>query len=738
MATPKKKKAAKRKAPRKVPRKAAPGAGSKQAAYSRRKNALLSDVGPIPPIKNPSRRESSRFDLHRFLVEYFPLSTGKSPFGDAQIRAIKKIELAAIHGGYFNNILPRGFVKSTIGEGAALWATLYAHRRFVVIFGASSDAAEQSIESIKRELQNNDLLAEDFPEVCIPVRALDNRPQRCAGQTHIPGNVAGAKVPAGRDPELTSIEWSADTIGFPSIGLTVPRGKNKKPVMSENAGALIVTRGLLSGVRGMKRKRADLEQQRPDFAIIDDPQTDESAASPSQCKKRIRVVTKNIMNLGGHGSRIAIVQNMTIIEAGDYADQFADRKQFPAWQTERVKMVPKMPTNRELWDEYAKIRTSFLDSVVGDEARAHHEATEHYRQNRAAMDEGSEVSWEHCVSSGELSALQHAMNILIDRGQDVFDSECQNDPAPIQEGDGIQIVASEVKKRCDGIPRGIVPANCDLLTGFIDVQDECLAVTIVGVQSAGFTSHLVDYGFWPDQHAHYVTRRALRVPFSRKYQGDYGAQLMAALKDVGAAYLDRDWKTENGSSIPLSRVLIDSGYEKSTQTVFNFCRLRPSQCLPSIGATTKTMRRLLEVHSRKAKIGYQVGEAWIVQPSHGWRRASIDVNFWKSFGRAALTMPLGSQSSCSLFGKDPQAVALFADHCAAEYSTRMEADGFRFDQWAIKPAQPDNDFWDGYIGALVAASMVGARADQSPVIRGASIVKKVSFAEMQKQRQNGK
>lgn len=730
MAT-KKQQAAKRGAPRK-----AQGGKTDQAAYSRRKNALLSDVGAIPAVKDPARRESCRFDLHRFLTLYFPASTGKAPFGEAQIRAIKRIELAAIHGGYFNNILPRGFVKSTIGEGAALWATLYGHRRFVVIFGASSDSAEQAIESIKRELQNNDLLAEDFPEVVIPIRALDNRPQRCAGQTHIPGNVAGAKVPATREPELTSIEWSADTIAFPSIALKAPKGKPS--VYSENSGAAIVTRGLLSGVRGMKRKRADLDQQRPDFAIIDDPQTDESAASPSQCKKRIRVVTKNIMNLGGHGTRIAIVQNMTIIEAGDYADQFADRKQFPAWQTERVKMVPKMPSNRELWDEYAKIRTSFVDSIVGDEARAHHDATEFYRKNREAMDAGAEVSWEHCLSSGELSALQHAMNILIDRGRDVFDSECQNDPAPIVEGDGIQIVASEIKKRINGIPRGVVPNHCDLLTAFIDVQDECVALTVLGVQSAGFSSHLVDYGFWPDQRASYVTRRALRVPFSRKYSGDYGAQLMAALKDVGATYLDRDWKTESGNSITISRCLIDSGYEKSQQTVFNFCRLRPSQCLPSIGSTTPKMRRLLEVHSRKAKIGYQVGDAWLIQPSHGWRRASIDVNYWKSQARAALTMPLGSQSSCSLFGRDPEAVALFADHCAAEYSKTAEQDGFRFDQWAIKPSQPDNDFWDGITGAMVAASMIGARFDQSPVIRGASVVKKVSFANMQKQRATGK
>lgn len=703
-----------------------------QKRISRQKHATLADVGVIPQVRDPARRESCKFDLEKFLVVYFPDSTGRSPFGVAQQRAIKRIELAVLHGGNFNNILPRGYVKSTIGEGAAMWATLYGHRKFVPIFGANREKAEESIDSIKMELQVNDLLAEDFPEVCIPIRALEGRAQRCAGQTHIPGNVAGAKVPTNRSPEMTHIGWSADKIIYPTLTLKVSRGKDKKDVNSDASGAIITTRGLMSGVRGMKHKRADLTQQRPDFVIVDDPQTDESAASPSQCQKRIRVTTKNIMNLGGHSTRIAIVQNMTIIEPGDYADQFADRKRFPAWQTERVKMVPKMPINRELWDQYATIRTSFLDSVVGDEARAHHEATEFYRQHRAEMDEGSEVSWEGCISSGELSALQHAMNILIDRGQEVFDSECQNEPAVKIEGDGIQLVASEIKKRGNGVKRGVVPDFCDLLTGFIDVQDECVAFTILGTQSAGFTSHVVDYGFWPDQRVNYVTRRQLRVPMSSKFAGDYGAMLMATLKDLGAAVLDREWKTESGNSIPLSRVLIDSGYEKSQQTVFNFCKLRPSQCLPSIGSTTPKMRRVLEVHSRKPKIGVQVGENWIVQPSHGGRRVSIDPNFWKTRARAALTMPLGSQSSCSLFGNDPEALSLFADHCAAEYSQSVEIDGFRFNQFNIKPAQNDNDFWDGIVNAMVAASMVGARADQSPVIRGTMAVKKVSFAQKQR------
>jgi hypothetical protein len=156
--------------------------------------------------------------------------------------------------------------------------------------------------------------------------------------------------------------------------------------------------------------------------------------------------------------------------------------------------------------------------------------------------------------------------------------------------------------------------------------------------------------------------------------------------------------------------------------------------LPSIGSTTAVMRRVIDSQTKKPKIGCQIGEKWIIQPSHNARRASVDVNYWKSFVRSGLTMPLRSKSSIMIFGNEPEAHALFADHMASEYSKRIEVDGYMFDQWDQKPGRPDNDMFDGLVGAAAAASMGGARAAMSPAIKGVSKVKTVSFAAMAAQK----
>ena len=43
------------------------------------------------------------------------------------------------------------------------------------------------------------------------------------------------------------------------------------------------------------------------------------------------------------------------------------------------------------------------------------------------MDKDVVIGWEHRYREGELSAIQHAYNLLIDRGQLVFDCEYQNE-----------------------------------------------------------------------------------------------------------------------------------------------------------------------------------------------------------------------------------------------------------------------------------------------------------------------
>jgi hypothetical protein len=82
------------------------------------------------------------------------------------------------------------------------------------------------------------------------------------------------------------------------------------------------------------------------------------------------------------------------------------------------------------------------------------------------MDAGCLVSWEHCFDRDtELSAIQHAYNALIDDGEEVFASECQNEPLDLYGGlDALtaQLVAKEWR-RSDGaifrLEKQLIDAN---------------------------------------------------------------------------------------------------------------------------------------------------------------------------------------------------------------------------------------------------------------------------------------
>ncbi len=89
------------------------------------------------------------------------------------IKVIEKIEQAVVHGGLFALAMARGSGKSSIAEVACIWAVLYGHRNFVCLIGSDEGHACDMLDSIKTELDSNELLLADFPEVCFPIQALD-------------------------------------------------------------------------------------------------------------------------------------------------------------------------------------------------------------------------------------------------------------------------------------------------------------------------------------------------------------------------------------------------------------------------------------------------------------------------------------------------------------------------------------------------------------------------------------
>jgi len=105
---------------------------------------------------------------------------------------------------------------------------------------------------------------------------------------------------------------------------------------------------------------------------------------------------------------------------------------------------------------------------------------------------------------------------------------------------------------------------------------------------------------------------------------------------------------------------------------------------------------------------------------HHWRRPSvrgkrllptlqIDANYWKSRLRDAWRVARGSVAagSLELFGREPEAHRLYADHLTAEYFARVQAYGRVVDEWHSRPDNRDNHWLDCTVGTMVAASVCG-------------------------------
>lgn len=653
------------------------------------------DIGPLPEVVNPDRKAACERNFQLFCESYFP-ETYALAWSPDHLKVIEKIETAVLRGGLFALALPRGSGKTTITESAALWSMLYGHREFVVLIGATESAALELLDSLKTELEVNERLAEDFPEVCYPVAQLEGIANRCAGQLY--------------KGERTRITWTSNEIVLPTV-----EG-------SKASGIIVRVAGITGRIRGMKFKRSDGRSVRPSLVIIDDPQTSESAGSLEQTRKRVRVLAGDILGLAGPGQKISGIMPCTIIRPGDMADIILNRNTHPDWNGEKTRMVYRFPTNMKLWEEYAEIRAEALRTEGNFQ-----KATEFYLANREAMDAGAEVSWEARFNHDEVSALQHAMNLKF-QDEAAFQSEYQNDPLPDDTADDSLLSVDEICAKINGLARRRVPLKCDRLTMFVDVQKALLFYVVIA-WAEDFTGAVIDYGSWPDQHRHEYSLADANPSIQTLFpKAGFEGALYAALSALTDECLGREWEREDGAVLKIERALVDANWGQSTDVVYQFCRQssHAGVILPShgryVGASSKPMTEY-----RKQQ-GDRLGFNWMI-PNVAGKRAIrhviYDTNYWKSFIHARLAVPVGDKGSLTLYGRIPGAHQLFAEHLTAEYRVKTQGRGRTVDEWKLKPQSHDNHFLDCVAGCAVCGSMLGAslpetlpaKLDRKPMIR---------------------
>jgi phage terminase large subunit-like protein len=143
-------------------------------------------------------------------------------------------------------IAPRSMGKSTWWFLILpLWAAAHGHIKFAAAFAASAAQSETHLGTFKGEVDRNELLRQDFPDLCTPAR----RP-------------SGANV--------------ADT----------------QSMYVAKSGFAFAARGIDSSSLGMK-----IGEQRPDLLLADDVEPDESSYSPDLARKRLTTLLDAILPL---------------------------------------------------------------------------------------------------------------------------------------------------------------------------------------------------------------------------------------------------------------------------------------------------------------------------------------------------------------------------------------------------------------------------------------------------------
>ncbi len=633
------------------------------------------EIGQIPPAKNIARRKAAAASFRAFCESYFPV-VFYLPWSDDHLRVISKIERTVIHGDQLAVAMPRGFGKTKLCEVAVVWAALTGRHRFVVLIAATADLADSALSNIKTHLSSNPLLLEDFPEAVYPIRKLESESRRCVGQRC--------------NGKLTNIGWSGDQVVLPTVD------------ESPSSGVIIRTAGIQGSIRGANYLRPeDGQAVRPSLAIIDDPQTDQSAKSFLQIQERLAVINGAVLGLAGPGRKIAVIIPCTVIQCGDLADQLLDRERHPEWHGERTKLVYQFPTNDKLWAHYARLRAESL-RADGDGSPA----TEFYREHRAEMDEGARVAWPDRYNPDEISAIQNAMNLKL-RNEAAFFAEYQNEPLPTNTSEADQNVPPDmVKARLSLIPRGTVPLAAQCLTAGIDVHDEILYWLVVA-WADGFTGWIVDYGAWPDQRRAHWQHEKPNMPLSRKYPGAGAeAAVRQGVLDLVADLCGRTWLRQGGGTRRIDRLLVDIGFRPDQ--VCEVCRVSPHTTVltPSRGLGITATRRPLSEYTRRP--GDRPGWHWYQQAaSRGLRTMLVDTNHWKSFLQARWRTAVGDAGSLSLFGDRAEAHEFFAAHVTSEVGTRVTANGRTVEQWAPRPGADMAHWLDCLVMASVAASYCG-------------------------------
>ena len=331
-------------------------------------------------------------------------------------------------------------------------------------------------------------------------------------------------------------------------------------------------------------------------------------------------------------------------------------------------------------------------------------ANDFYEEHREQMDAGARVGWDDRHNPDELSALHHAYNLRIDRGESAFQAEYQNEPVrPTLTAAGLD--RELLAKRSIPLRRGIMPNAHSTLTAAIDIQERLLFWSVAS-WGGGYSGHLLAYGTHPEQPGDNFTAASAKRTLADVHPGGFEATLQAGLTKLVDMLLGREWPREDGTTARIEQLVVDANWGQSTQTVREFCRRHSSSAiiLPSHGRGIGPTAR--PIHDGKKKPGERIGPGWKIGTISGQRGLLYDANHWKSFLAARLNTTVGDPGALTFHQAEHH---MLLDHLTSEQPIAVSARGRTVDEWKLLPGR-ENHFLDCAVLATVAASAAGITA----------------------------
>lgn len=562
-------------------------------------------VNPILTAKNPERRKRCERSLIDFLLEYMP-----QRFFDPN--EVHQELIAALRGAILEagitpvklaRAAPRSIGKTTIIEGCIIWAALYSHRRFSLVISADEPAAARRLASIKNELLTNYAIAQDFPEIILPVKRFEGDPR-------------------GAPP---AYPWRVDTVRLPN-------------------GSFIAARSIDSSLAGTNELGI-----RPDFVVGDDVETVSSVRSLSETKAIDSRWRLEVCHLHDKHRGCVYTWVCTIRARESISATLTDPAIEPEWRGRRYSALKKAPARQDLWGTFGEFLkpTGKAEPTIATPAEAcqalnitpeafaqltggHQKALRFYVLNREAMDAEGET----------LDALRLPFHMLyhckFTEGDTVFAAELQNDPLEEKAIDAKCLEVGYLRSRCVEPRAGIVPEWAAFVLCSIDVGEYRLHWEASAWSADSSTSQMISCGI-EDTSVDAGGRLRMTDGATQKQLLILEA-IEAALSRLRARFAE-GWPRVTGQTVTPYLFAVDCGGTAERlawyETILKFCATAGPAWLPLKGA------KWSEGQATRA-----LGRNWICETENNpGRRVDFNADEYKLRALRAYEAPMFDHNS---------------------------------------------------------------------------------------------